>query len=123
MHLPLAVAATGLFTTASAAAIPSQQHKRSESIPITPNDAFASSLGVLGCKINTNRVAYWPTPVGCDDMCVKVSREGRSVHLLKIDQSRGAYDISYGMFLQFPDSARRYSFNLHDQHIPHKYSH
>ncbi|OHW97130.1 hypothetical protein CSPAE12_04200 [Colletotrichum incanum] len=33
--------------------------------------------------------------VDCYNICVKVSHNGRSLHLLKIDQSGGAYDISY----------------------------
>jgi hypothetical protein len=61
----------------------------------TPHDKYSSSVGVLGCKINTNRVAYWPGSVDCDNICVKLSYEGRSVHLLRIDQSGGAHDISY----------------------------
>ncbi|KAK4153826.1 hypothetical protein C8A00DRAFT_43327 [Chaetomidium leptoderma] len=40
---------------------------------ITPHDMYSSSVGVLGCKINTNR-------------------------LLRIDQSGGAYDISYDAY-------------------------
>lgn len=62
---------------------------------MTPHDSYSSSVGVLGCKIDTNRVAYWPSSVGCDDICVKVSHEGRSVYLLKVDQSGGAHDMSY----------------------------
>ncbi|KAF2004175.1 hypothetical protein P154DRAFT_67711 [Amniculicola lignicola CBS 123094] len=64
-------------------------------ISITPHAQFSSSIGVLGCKINTNRVAYWPMFPGCDSVCVKVQANGRSVHLLQIDSSGGAYDISY----------------------------
>ncbi|KAF2727508.1 hypothetical protein EJ04DRAFT_505597 [Polyplosphaeria fusca] len=64
-------------------------------ISITPHDKFSSSVGVLGCKINTNRVAYWPMQPSCDSMCYKVSANGRSVHLLQVDSSGGAYDISY----------------------------
>jgi hypothetical protein len=64
-------------------------------ISITPHDAFSSSIGVLGCHINTNRVAYWPMQPGCDSLCKKVTANGRSVHLLQIDTSGGAYDISY----------------------------
>lgn len=30
---------------------------------ITPHDMYSSSVGVLGCKIDTNRVAYWPQSV------------------------------------------------------------
>ncbi|KAK4448795.1 hypothetical protein QBC34DRAFT_279695, partial [Podospora aff. communis PSN243] len=61
----------------------------------TPHDMYSSSVGVLGCKINTDRVAYWPGSVDCNNICIKLSYEGRSVHLLRIDQSGGAYDISY----------------------------
>lgn len=64
-------------------------------ISATPHASYSSSIGVLGCKINTNRVAYWPIPVTCDDLCVKVSLGDRSLHLLRIDQSGGAYDMSY----------------------------
>lgn len=64
-------------------------------ISITPHDAYSSSIGVLGCHINTNRVAYWPMQPGCDSMCKKVSANGRTVHLLQVDTSGGAYDISY----------------------------
>ncbi|KAG7403811.1 hypothetical protein Forpe1208_v016062 [Fusarium oxysporum f. sp. rapae] len=56
---------------------------------------YSSSIGVLGCKINTNRVAYWPSAVDCNNICVKDSHEGRHVYLLKIDSSGGAHDISY----------------------------
>ena len=62
---------------------------------ITPHAEYSSSVGVLGCKVDTNRIAHWPLAVGCDNICVKVSNEGRSLHLLRIDMSQGAYDISY----------------------------
>ncbi len=61
----------------------------------TPHDSYSSSVGVLGCKINTNRVAYWPMSVDCTNICVSLSYGGRSVHLLRVDQSGGAYDVSY----------------------------
>ncbi|KAK1773348.1 hypothetical protein QBC45DRAFT_437708 [Copromyces sp. CBS 386.78] len=61
----------------------------------TPHDQYSSSVGVLGCKIDINRVAYWPSSVDCDQICVEVTANGRSVTLLKIDQSGGAYDISF----------------------------
>ena len=66
-----------------------------QTISVTPHDSYSSSVGVLGCKINTNRVAYWPLAVGCDDLCVKVTNGDRSLNLLRVDQSGGAYDISY----------------------------
>ncbi|AEO63790.1 15b327f4-61a9-4bc1-9b58-a2a70e485f06 [Thermothielavioides terrestris] len=62
---------------------------------VTPHDMYSSSVGVLGCKIDTNRVAYFPQSVDCDNICVRVSYNGRSVDLLRVDQSGGAYDISY----------------------------
>ncbi|RSL81782.1 hypothetical protein CDV31_017001, partial [Fusarium ambrosium] len=74
---------------------------------ITPHEQYSSSIGVLGCKINNNRVAYWPGSVGCDDICIRLYNEGRSVHLLRIDTSGGAYDISYDAwnYLVFGKSA------------------
>jgi hypothetical protein len=80
--------------SATALAIPSKR----DTIAITPHDQFSSSVGVLGCKIDTDRVAYWPSAVSCDNLCVRVSANGRSVNLLKIDQSGGAYDISYDAY-------------------------
>lgn len=65
------------------------------SISATPHASYSSSVGVLGCKINTNRVAYWPMAVDCSSLCVKLSYGDRSVHLLRVDQSGGAYDVSY----------------------------
>ena len=62
---------------------------------MTPHDEYSSAVGVLGCYIDTNRVAYWPSPVSCDGICVRVHNTGRSLNLLKIDTSEGAYDISY----------------------------
>ncbi|OTA99920.1 hypothetical protein M426DRAFT_37485, partial [Hypoxylon sp. CI-4A] len=61
----------------------------------TPHDSYSSSIGVLGCKVNTNRIAYWPQSVDCSSICVSLSYEDRSVNLLRVDQSQGAYDISY----------------------------
>ncbi|EPS35119.1 hypothetical protein H072_11394 [Dactylellina haptotyla CBS 200.50] len=68
---------------------------RSETAWVTPHESFSSSVGVLGCKIDTNRVAYWPGSVDCNNLCVELSYEGRSVNLLRIDQSGGAFDVSY----------------------------
>lgn len=61
----------------------------------TPHDSYSSSVGVLGCKVNTNRIAYWPGSISCDNLCVELSYGDRSVHLLRIDQSEGAHDVSY----------------------------
>lgn len=78
-------------------------------ISVTPHASYSSSIGVLGCKINTNRVAYWPMAVDCTNICVKLSYDSRSVHLLRIDQSGGAYDVSYDAwnYLQTGKSATK----------------
>ncbi|KAI6089442.1 hypothetical protein F4821DRAFT_56202 [Hypoxylon rubiginosum] len=88
-----AVSATVLPSSFSSSSTPTK--RGSGSISVTPHDRYSSSLGVLGCKINTNRVAYWPETRGCDNFCVRVSANGRSVTLLAIDHSGGAHDISY----------------------------
>ncbi|KAI1767717.1 hypothetical protein GGR53DRAFT_87298 [Hypoxylon sp. FL1150] len=62
---------------------------------VTPHDSYSSSVGVLGCKVDTNRIAYWPDAVDCDKICVSLSYGGRAVHLLRVDQSQGAHDVSY----------------------------
>ncbi|KAI1340912.1 hypothetical protein F5Y15DRAFT_36034 [Xylariaceae sp. FL0016] len=73
----------------------SAQGSGSGTVSATPHDSYSSSVGVLGCKVNTNRIAYWPGAVSCDDICVKLSYGGRSVKLLRVDQSQGAHDVSY----------------------------
>lgn len=77
------------------------------SVSVTPHEQYSSSVGVLGCHIDTNRVAYWPLTVDCNNICVKLTYGERSVHLLRIDQSGGAYDISYDAwaYLQTGESA------------------
>lgn len=65
------------------------------SVSVTPHDSYSSSVGVLGCKINTDRVAYWPGSVDCTNICVSLSYGGRTLRLLRIDQSGGAHDVSY----------------------------
>ncbi|KAI1214757.1 uncharacterized protein F4807DRAFT_7821 [Annulohypoxylon truncatum] len=61
----------------------------------TPHDSYSSSVGVLGCKVDTNRIAYWPSAVDCTNICVSLSYGGRTVKLLRVDQSQGAHDVSY----------------------------
>ncbi|KAI5237622.1 hypothetical protein E4T47_07466 [Aureobasidium subglaciale] len=94
--MQFSVSAILTVLAATAAALPTEKvlQKRG-TISATPHVEYSSSVGVLGCKIDTNRVAYWPMSVGCDNMCVKVSHQGRSLHLLRVDQSGGAYDMSY----------------------------
>ena len=74
------------------------QTSDSGTIWATPHEQYSSSVGVLGCLVDTNRIAYWPASISCTNICVKLSYEGRSVHLLRIDQSEGAYDISYDAY-------------------------
>ena len=68
---------------------------KGKSVWATPHDSYSSSIGVLGCKIDTNRVAYWPETVTCDNICVSLSYGNRQLYLLRVDQSGGAHDISY----------------------------
>lgn len=100
---PLAVFCLTLMTLVSRAGADSI------GISVTPHASYSSSIGVLGCKINTDRVAYWPMAVGCTDICVKLSYGSRSVHLLRIDHSGGAYDVSYDAwnYLQTGKSATK----------------
>lgn len=66
-----------------------------DTIWATPHDSYSSSIGVLGCKVNTDRIAYWPQSVDCNNVCVSVKYKDRQVYLLRVDQSGGAYDMSY----------------------------
>lgn len=66
-----------------------------ESISVTPHEQFSSSVGVLGCLINTNRVAYFPSFPDCNKPCLRLKSKDREVTVLHIDSSEGAHDISY----------------------------
>ncbi|KAJ2903794.1 hypothetical protein MKZ38_009360 [Zalerion maritima] len=87
--------ATTLFSLSLFRAVVAGVVRRGNTISVTPHDSYQSSAGVLGCYINTNRVAYWPSSPDCNDICVKLTYGDRSLHVLKIDISMGAYDISY----------------------------
>lgn len=80
-----------LFTSLAAATV----RAAGGTVWATPHESYSSSVGVLGCKVDTNRIAYWPQSVDCNNICVSLSYEGRTVHLLRIDQSEGAHDVSY----------------------------
>ncbi|KAL6857439.1 hypothetical protein ACO1O0_004874 [Amphichorda felina] len=105
MHTSLAALFAASAAIVSVGAVP---FRNSQTASITPHDKYSSSIGVPGCKINTNRVAYWPGSVSCDKICVKVTNADRSLYLLKIDSSAGAYDISYDAWneLAFGSSAK-----------------
>ncbi|KAI1872327.1 uncharacterized protein JN550_004046 [Neoarthrinium moseri] len=87
--------ATLLSLGLGAATAVSQVAAASGTVWATPHDSYSSSVGVLGCRIDTDRVAYWPSSVDCTNLCVSLSYEGRSVKLLRVDQSQGAHDVSY----------------------------
>jgi hypothetical protein len=80
--------------TASFAQVTAQD-SNSDTVWATPHDSYSSSVGVLGCKVNTDRIAYWPDSVDCNNLCLSLSYAGRSVKLLRIDHSEGAHDVSY----------------------------
>lgn len=62
---------------------------------LTPHDHYSSSVGVLGCKVDTNHFAYWPEAISCNDFCMEVSYEGRSALFMHLDNSAGAHDVSF----------------------------
>ncbi|RDA87791.1 hypothetical protein CP532_2443 [Ophiocordyceps camponoti-leonardi (nom. inval.)] len=60
-------------------------------IKATAHVQYSSSIGVLGCKgVDLSRIAFFPGTPSCDDICVKVTYQGRSVNLLRIDSSGSA---------------------------------
>ncbi|WKT49752.1 hypothetical protein QSH57_014699 [Fusarium oxysporum f. sp. vasinfectum] len=87
---------TTILAASSAALVSAGPLPRGDSgsASITPHDQYSSSIGVLGCKINTNRVAYWPGSVDCNNICVKVSNEGRS-SATKDPQQGGGIAMNY----------------------------
>ncbi|KAH0006683.1 hypothetical protein KCU78_g12180, partial [Aureobasidium melanogenum] len=62
MQLSVSTILSGLAATAAALPTEMVLQKRG-TISATPHVEYSSSIGVLGCKINTNRVAYWPMSV------------------------------------------------------------
>lgn len=64
-------------------------------VSVTPHDMYSSSIGALGCKLNTNRVAYWPATPSCNNLCIQLRYQNRTLNVLHIDASGGAYDVSY----------------------------
>lgn len=67
----------------------------SGTIALDSHVEYSSSMGVIGCLINTNRVAYFPTTPPCSNPCIKLTApNGNTINVLHIDQSGGSYDIS-----------------------------
>lgn len=97
-----------LWATAPRAVAGAGDDEAGGTVWVTPHDSYSSSVGVLGCKVDTNRIAYWPAAVDCDNVCVELSLGGRTVTLLRVDQSQGAHDVSYDAwnYLQTGASAR-----------------
>lgn len=74
------------------------------SLAITPHSQFSSSLGLVGCMVNTSRMAYWPECIDtCRGSCYKVTHGSRSVYLLHADNSGGAHDISAEAMIYLTD--------------------
>jgi hypothetical protein len=65
-----------------------------DAITIMPQADYASSLGVLGCKVNTDLAASWPKPADCENLCIRITTSTRTLHVLHVDQSASAYGIS-----------------------------
>ncbi|KAI3397178.1 hypothetical protein diail_11152 [Diaporthe ilicicola] len=65
---------------------------------ITPHDQFSSTIGALGCKVDVNRMAYWPYWPDCSKMCIKLTFGSRSRTVLHMDVSGGAHDISFDTY-------------------------
>lgn len=68
------------------------------SVRVTPHDAFSSTIGVHGCKVDVNRMAYWPNWPDCSEMCIKLTSGSRSRTVLHLDVSGGAHDISFDTY-------------------------
>lgn len=68
------------------------------SVDVKVHDAFSSSIGVLGCKVDVNRIAYWPGTPDCSNMCIKLTSGSRSRTVLHIDTSGGSHDISFDTY-------------------------
>ncbi|TXB97704.1 hypothetical protein FocTR4_00012160 [Fusarium oxysporum f. sp. cubense] len=99
LWLPLLVCTAAFWISEAHTTLPNTHNV----VSITPHDQYSSSIGVLGCKVDTNRIAYWPLEVGCDGICVKVANKGRFLHLLRIDKSQGA---GLGSMLQLNSTAK-----------------
>ncbi|KAH8743307.1 hypothetical protein F5883DRAFT_424806 [Diaporthe sp. PMI_573] len=67
-------------------------------VRVTPHDQFSSTIGVHGCKIDVNRLAYWPYWPDCSGMCINLTHGSRSRTVLHLDVSGSAYDISFDTY-------------------------
>ncbi|KAF2874271.1 hypothetical protein BDV95DRAFT_441101, partial [Massariosphaeria phaeospora] len=62
---------------------------------LTPHTAFQATAGVLGCKVNVNRVSYFPIVPTCMTICMKITAKARSILVLNIGTSGGAWELSW----------------------------
>ncbi|KAF4553723.1 Hypothetical protein D9617_6g094550 [Elsinoe fawcettii] len=88
-----------LFTIAGLAALSAAKVQK-----VTGHVEYRSTLGIPGCKINTNAVAYWPTTGDCDSVCAKVKNPANGVEktVLTIGTSSdpSVYDISWKRYVE-----------------------
>ncbi|KAG9202703.1 hypothetical protein G6514_003955 [Epicoccum nigrum] len=72
-----------------------EKRATSGTIALDSHVEYSSSMGVIGCLVNTNRIAYFPMTPPCSNPCIKLTApNGKSINVLHIDQSGGSYDIS-----------------------------
>ena len=71
------------------------QRSTGGTIALDSHVEYSSSMGVIGCLVDTNRIAYFPMTPPCSNPCIKLTApNGNTINVLHIDQSGGSYDIS-----------------------------
>lgn len=96
------------FITALSAQATAASLAQTGSVRVTPHDSFSSTIGVHGCKVDVNRIAYWPYWPDCSGMCIKLTFGSRSRTVLHVDVSGSAHDISFDtyQYLAYDSSAK-----------------
>jgi hypothetical protein len=99
MHSRSALAAGATALAAGVQGIALSSRAAPESISATPQYEYASSVGVLGCKIEYNRFVAFPFEPTCDGICVRLTEpvSRRSLAMLHVDFSssgKGTYDVA-----------------------------
>ncbi|KAF2867499.1 hypothetical protein BDV95DRAFT_582280 [Massariosphaeria phaeospora] len=91
--------------------------KRQGSASFTPHDSFQGQ-GVLGCKIDINRVTYFPSYDNLN-YCVKASSKGRSVHLLQVGWSASElHEMSWDAWNYLNSGKSAYDYPTYGGGIP-----
>ncbi|KAG8630921.1 hypothetical protein KVT40_000061 [Elsinoe batatas] len=71
---------------------------------VTGHVEYRSTIGVLGCKVDTNAVAYWPTTGDCDSVCAKVRNPAtgieKTVLTIGTSSASSVYDISWKRYVE-----------------------